>query len=268
MISLMQILNEAQGNPKAILLAGAPGAGKGTILRQVDLKGLPIFNLDDTIIALSKAKDAGFTLDQKTADAENRSRFMRAMQAATKDLKTNQLAPAIAQGKSFVLDGTSSSYNTTNKLKQELEDQGYQVMMLYVYTDLERSLRQNQDRFEKSGGQDRSLAPGAVLRTWNDVTKQYFPYKELFGNNFVSVANTGEDNNLKDVESILQKYVEPFAPKDAKPKDAKAQARSDKQKAQVNQEIQDFLDQDKVKDITANSVSAEEAASKIQSFLS
>ena len=31
MISLVQLLKEAQGNPKAIILAGAPGAGKGYI---------------------------------------------------------------------------------------------------------------------------------------------------------------------------------------------------------------------------------------------
>ena len=42
-------------------------------------------------------------------------------------------------------------YNNTVKLKDELEEAGYDVFMLYVYTDLERSLRQNQDRFEKSG---------------------------------------------------------------------------------------------------------------------
>ena len=29
MISLLQLLNEVQGKPKAIILAGAPGAGKG-----------------------------------------------------------------------------------------------------------------------------------------------------------------------------------------------------------------------------------------------
>ena len=38
MISLMQILKEVQGEPKAIILAGAPGAGKGFILRGLDLK--------------------------------------------------------------------------------------------------------------------------------------------------------------------------------------------------------------------------------------
>ena len=33
MISLVQLLNEVEGKPKAIILAGAPGAGKGTILK-------------------------------------------------------------------------------------------------------------------------------------------------------------------------------------------------------------------------------------------
>ena len=36
MISLIRLLNEVEGNPKAIILAGAPGAGKGSILRDLD----------------------------------------------------------------------------------------------------------------------------------------------------------------------------------------------------------------------------------------
>ena len=38
MISLVQLLREAQGKPKAIILAGAPGAGKGYILSGLDLR--------------------------------------------------------------------------------------------------------------------------------------------------------------------------------------------------------------------------------------
>ena len=60
------------------------------------------------------------------------------------------------------------------ELKQ-LEEAGYDVMMLYVYTDLERSLKQNQNRFEKSGGEDRSLAPAIVMRTWKGVTDNIKP---------------------------------------------------------------------------------------------
>ena len=33
MIKLVDLLKEVQGKPKAIILAGAPGAGKGSILR-------------------------------------------------------------------------------------------------------------------------------------------------------------------------------------------------------------------------------------------
>ena len=82
--------------------------------------------------------------------------------------------------------------------------------MLYVYTDLERSLKQNQDRFEKSGGEDRSLAPAIVLRTWNSVTQNYEPYKNAFGDNFVSVANTLEDEKLSDLNAIKDKYLTPL----------------------------------------------------------
>ena len=77
MIKLVDLLLEIQGKPKAIILAGAPGAGKGSILGDLDLSGLKTFNLDDTIAALSK--QGGFTLNQKAADAEDRSKFMKAM---------------------------------------------------------------------------------------------------------------------------------------------------------------------------------------------
>jgi predicted ATPase len=63
MISLVKLLNEIKGNPKAIILAGAPGAGKGSILKDLDLSGLKVLNLDDTILALSK--EQGFSLNQK-----------------------------------------------------------------------------------------------------------------------------------------------------------------------------------------------------------
>jgi hypothetical protein len=91
------------------------------------------------------------------------------------------LEDTIAGKESFILDGTAASFKKQQNLKSELEEAGYEVFMLYVYTDLERSLKQNQDRFEKSGGEDRSLAPAIVMRTWMDVTKNYQPYKDLFG---------------------------------------------------------------------------------------
>ena len=130
MISLVQLLKEVQGNPKALILAGAPGAGKSSVLGDLDLGGLKIFNLDDTILALAKAE--GFSLNQKDTDAENRSAFMKAMQAASKKLKDEQIPDAIANKDSFVLDGTAASSKQTEKLLTQLKEAGYDVMMLYV----------------------------------------------------------------------------------------------------------------------------------------
>ena len=261
----MQLLKEVQGKPVAILLAGAPGAGKGSVLRDLDLSGLKTLNLDDTIAALSKTD--GFTLNQKAADAEDRSKFMKAMAAATKKLKGEQIPQTIANGESFILDGTSASKNQTIKLVNELKEAGYEVMMLYVYTDLETSLKRNQERFEKSGGEDRSLLPGSVLSAWKGVTQNFEDYQNLFGDNFVSVANTGDSETMKDIENILKTYVDPFKVKDGRQKTEKELARSKAQKAKLNQDIQDILQSDQIQNIINSSVSKEEAQGKINAFI-
>ena len=264
MISLIQLLKEVQGQPKAIILAGAPGAGKGYVLKGLDLGGLKIMNVDNIYVNL--LKKANVSLDLKNATPEERSEQAKQMAAANKEFKGN-IEDTIKGKESFILDGTAASYKKTAELKKELEEAGYEVMMLYVYTDLERSLKQNQDRFEKSGGKDRSLAPAIVMRTWKSVTQNHAPYKQLFGNNFVSVANTLGDEKLTDLEDIVTKYLIPFTPKGTKPKTPKEQARSDAQKAKDAEQIKALLSDEGVKDIINTSVSAEEAQSKLKSFL-
>ena len=264
MISLVSILKETVGQPKAIILAGAPGAGKGSILRGLDLGGLKVLNIDN--IFINMLKQANVSLDLKNATPEERSQQAKSMAAANKEFK-GDIANVIQGKKSFILDGTAASLRNTLKLKDELQEAGYEVFMLYVYTDLERSLKQNQDRFEKSDGEDRSLAPAIVLSTWNSVTKNYNPYKEAFGDNFISVANTLEDEKLSDLNAIKDKYLTPFKPQGTKPKDAKAQARSDKAKAKLDNEVSALLADDGVRDIINTSVSKEEAQSILKSFI-
>jgi len=265
MILLVQLLKEAVAKPKAIILAGAPGAGKGYILRGLDLSGLTTYNLDLDFVPL--LKKAGVSLDLKNATPQERSEASKLMRQAASKLKDEDLPKAIANRESFILDGTGASSRATLKLKDELENAGYEVFMLYVYTDLERSLKQNQDRFDKSGGEDRSLAPAIVMRTWNDVTQNYDIYKNAFGSNFVSVSNLLKDEKLDNLEDIVDKYLTPFKPQGTKPKDAKAQARSDKRKAEINAQIKALLADDGVKNVIDNSVSAEEAQSKLKAFI-
>ena len=269
MISLIQLLKEAQGNPKAIILAGAPGAGKGYILKGLDLGGLKIMNIDN--IYIDMFKQANVSLDLKNANAEERSKQAQAMAAANKEFKGN-IAATIEGKESFILDGTAASVKQTTTLKSELEEAGYDVFMLYVYTDLERSLKQNQDRFEKSGGEDRSLAPSIVMRTWMDVTKNYEPYRDLFGGyaseNFALVANTLEGDKLEDLEDIIKKYLDPFKPTGTKPKTPAQQQKSDERKAKEAEVLKSLLDSEFVEDITSDGLSKEEAQMRLKKFLS
>ena len=150
MIKLTDLLLEIQGKPKAIILAGAPGAGKGYILKGLDLGGLKVMNIDN--IFIDKLKQANVTLDLKNATPEERSEQAKQMAAANKEFK-GKIQSTIEGKQSFILDGTAASFNQTSKLKNELEEAGYDVFMLYVYTDLERSLRQNQDKQAKQAEQ-------------------------------------------------------------------------------------------------------------------
>ena len=264
MISLVQLLREAQGSPKAIILAGAPGAGKGYILRGLDLGGLKVMNVDDIYVPL--LKKANVSLDLKNATPEERSEQAKQMAAANKQFK-GEMEQIIAGKESFILDGTAASYNTTAKLKNELDEAGYDVFMLYVYTDLERSLSQNQNRYIKSGGKDRSLAPAIVMRTWKSVTDNLPKYEELFGNNFVAVANTLDDR-MQDIDKIIQKYLKPFTPQGTKPKTPAQQKKSDERKAKDKEEIQAMLNDDFIYDVIEYTMSKEEAQMRLKQFLS
>ena len=264
MISLVQLLNEVESPPKAIILAGAPGAGKGYVLKGLDLSGLKVMNVDNTFI--NKLKQANVSLDLKNATPEERSEQAKAMAAANKEFK-GELQNVIDGKQSFILDGTAASFKKTSELKQQLEEAGYKVMMLYVYTDLERSLKQNQDRFEKSGGEDRSLAPAIVMRTWKGVTDNIKPYFDFFGNDFVAVANTLEGDRIEDIEKIITKYLKPFEPKNTKPKTPAQQKKSDEQKAELNAAIQDMLDEDFIYEMLTYTMSKEAAQMRIEQFL-
>ena len=112
MIKLYDLLMEQVNNPKAIILAGAPGAGKGYILSGLDLGNLKVLNVDNTYI--ENLKKANISLDLKNAGPEERSKQAIAMASANKEFK-GKVASTIEGKESFILDGTASSIKQTAK---------------------------------------------------------------------------------------------------------------------------------------------------------
>jgi len=266
MYKLRDIILEQSVNPKALILAGSPGAGKSSFIEGV--KNALILNVDD--FYMRNLKDLNVSLDLKNANAEDRSKAAQAMAAANKEFRP-MTREIILGKKNFILDGTAASSGPTLKLKAELEELGYDVLMVYVFASLEKALERNDTRFDRSGGKDRSLAPAIVLRTWNNITQNYELYQKEFGDNFVSVVNDKalkKGEPLKSLETLVDKYVTPYAPTDTKPKTDKQQARSDASKAELEKQINDFVESDKIEDIKASSVSKDEAKSRVKQFFS
>ena len=266
MISLLQLLNEAQGAPKAVILAGAPGAGKSSIVGDIiaDL-GLKVLNIDDHFI--KNLKDSGVSLDLKKAGPEDRSKAAVAMQAAQKSY-SSELEQEILNRGNIVIDGTAASYKKTEELKNTLENAGYDVFMVYVYSSLEKSLRKNEDRFERSKGEDRSLMPQIVMQTWANVTKNFIPYLNLFGGNFVATTKDKELADAKNLDDIIEKYIVPFIPKDTKPKTPAQERAAEKQREKTRQDILDLMSKENVEKSIQHIVSPEEAQTKLKQFLS
>ena len=117
MYKLRDIILEQSANPKALILAGSPGAGKSSFIENV--KDALILNVDDAY--MRNLKDLNVSLDLKNANAEERSKAAQAMAAANKEFRP-MTREIILGKKNFILDGTAASSGPTLKLKKELEE--------------------------------------------------------------------------------------------------------------------------------------------------
>lgn len=232
MISLVQLLKEVQGTPKAIFLAGPAGSGKSYISSQLIPNTFIVINSDDTYEELLKA--SGIGLKQKDFTPDQLSQASK-LQAQARKVTQDKLTKSVEDKNNIVIDGTGAASGPVLKKKQQLEDLGYETLMLMIYVSPLTSLERNQQR-------DRSLMPGIVLRTWRDVNKNIETYKQAFGSNFILLNNNPEDANKEFNADLLEPYV-----KDStaigKPKTPEEQAKSDADKAQLNKDIESMVNQ-------------------------
>jgi predicted kinase len=230
MISLIQLLKEAQNGPKAIFLAGPAGSGKSYISSQLIPDSFTIINSDDTYEELLKA--SGIGLKQKDFTPDQLSQASK-LQAQARKTTQDKLSRSIENKNNIVIDGTGAASGPVLKKKQQLEDLGYETLMLMIYVSPLTSLERNQQR-------DRSLMPGIVLRTWRDVNKNIETYKQAFGNNFILLNNNPKDAKQEFNIDLLEPYIKSSSAI-GKPKTPEEQAKSDADKAQLNKDIESMV---------------------------
>ena len=250
MISLVQLLKEVQSGPKAIFLAGPAGSGKSYISSQLIPNSFEIINSDDAYEELLKA--SGMGLKQKDFTPDQLSQAASIQQKAIKATK-EKLAKSIESKNNIVIDGTGAASGPVLKKKQQLEDLGYETLMLMIYVSPLTSLERNAQR-------DRSLMPGIVLRTWRDVNKNVDTYEQAFDNNFILFNNDPESSNKGFSKELLKPYLQASTAV-GKPKSPEEMAKSKAEKDQLNQDIELMIKSlPKFDDINS-------AKSKIQNFI-
>jgi predicted kinase len=232
MISLVQLLKEVQGNPKAIFLAGPAGSGKSYISTQLTPNTFEIINSDDTYEKLLKS--SGIGLKQKDFTPDQLSQASK-LQSQARKVTQDKLVKSIENKNNIVIDGTGAASGPVLKKKQQLEDLGYETLMLMIYVSPLTSLERNQQR-------DRSLMPGIVLRTWRDVNKNIETYKQSFENNFILLNNNPKDVKQEFNAGLLEPYIK-SSTATGKPKTPEEQAKSDADKAQLNKDIESMVNQ-------------------------
>jgi dephospho-CoA kinase len=250
MIKLSTLLKEITSKPKAIFLAGPAGSGKTYISKQLIPSSLKVINSDDTYEELLKA--SGIGLKQKDFTPDQLSQAAK-LQAQARKTTQDKLAQSIEDKNDIVIDGTGAASGPVLKKKQQLEDLGYETLMLMVYVSPLTSLERNAQR-------DRSLMPGIVLRTWRDVNKNIDIYRQAFGDNFILLDNNPENTNKGFSVELIKPYTQDSAAV-GKPKTPEEMAKSVAEKEALNKEIEVMVKQLPEFD------SVDSAKSKIQNFI-
>ena len=201
MIGLIALLKEIQGKPKAIFMAGPAGSGKSYIASKLIPSNFTTINVDDTYEELLKSSGIGMKLAKMSPDELKKSGELMGQARKETDAK---LQDALKNAKNLVIDSVGGSSKTLLKKKQQLEDLGYDTMMLMTYVSPITSLERNKQR-------DRSLLPSIILRSWRDVNKNIDAYKQAFGSDFTLVNLDPDDANKNfDEEYVYQTFIKPL----------------------------------------------------------
>lgn len=231
MIGLISLLQEIQGKPKAIFMAGPAGSGKSFILQKLVPSNFNVINVDDTYEELLKSSGIGMKLAQMSPDELKKAGELMGQARKATDSKYKDATKNL---KNLAIDSVGGSSKTLLKKKSDLENLGYDTMMVMTYVSPITSLERNKNR-------DRSLLPSIVIRSWRDVNKNIDTYKQAFGDNFTILDLNPEDANKSFDENYIYKtYIEPLG-QVGKIKTPEEQLKSEQEAKQIYSDIKQLL---------------------------
>ena len=204
---------------KAVFMAGGPGSGKSYTAKELFGGSQNIPSSVSTASGLKLVNsDPAFEHNLKKAGVDP----SELSSLSDEDFKKMTVGPDSPRGKAkrirdkqqdlymmgrlgVVIDGTGDDFGKIAAKKAEMEEAGYDTMMVFVNTSLEVAQ-------ERNAARDRKLPEKLVKEIWSDVQENMGAFQSLFGGeNFVIVDNTTYGENSKDafknVTSFLRKPI-------------------------------------------------------------
>ena len=193
-------LNEGINDPgrlKAVFLAGGPGSGKDFVMNKALAgNGLREINSDTAFEFLMKRNN----LDLEMPDEERVEREI--VRGRAKNITSRKEINSLSGRLGLIVNGTADDLEKIKTVKAELEDLGYDTMMVFVNTSNEVSRQRNVERgksgnrkvpdgTDKQGNPDDS--PNIRQEKWDLAQENLGELEKIFGkDSFAVIDNTAD----------------------------------------------------------------------------
>ena len=186
---------------KAIFFAGSPGAGKTYVARKLAgvFGGLKQVNMDIIFKHLMTKKNLSWKMPPEEEPEREKQR------QRSKELVAKQQQSFADSGLGLLIDSTGRISTTVKRIKDELEDKGYETTMVFVTTDLETALRRNKER-------ERTLPDKLIHQNFEVIEQRLGEYQRMF--NDVLVIDNSESTQMSmpaqlvHVEKNIRKFLQ------------------------------------------------------------
>ena len=197
-----EVLSEGvhdQGIFKAVFLAGGPGSGKDYVLSNtLEGQGLVEINSDKALEFLMDKKGLDKTMPATEKDKRD---IVRTRAKSITELKQRL---ALLGRNGLIINGTGDDYEKISRIKEKLEELGYESAMILVNTDDEISKQRNIERGQRGG---RTVPEDVRKEKWDNVQRSRPEFAKLFGQNYMEFDNS-EDLRQAPPEVVKAKKEE------------------------------------------------------------
>ena len=217
---------------KVVFLAGGPGSGKDYVISNT-LEG-------QGLIEISSDKALEFLMDKKGLDKtmpateKDKRDIVRTRAKSITELKQRL---AIMGRNGLIVNGTGEDYEKISRIKEKLEELGYESAMILVNTDNEVSKQRNIERGQRGG---RTVPEPVRKEKWENVQNSRVEFANklfschlegwktdrgmisiIFGTpSYTSLVRNsevwiyGDENNIHSLKFVFDQKLNPFSSND------------------------------------------------------